>query len=98
MTVGEDAVAENFDKELIGKKPEKEFSVKLPISKDEVDEDVTGKEIVYSVKINYIENEIEIELTDEFVAQNLFDSYQCKTVKELKNAVKMKWNLPMQKF
>lgn len=86
LTIGSGTFIDGFEDQLIGKKPGETIQVKVTFPKDYTNADVAGKDAVFETKINYIEEEQ--KLTDQFVKENLADSYGVTSAKELKKKIK----------
>ena len=86
LTIGSGTFIDGFEDQLIGKKPGETIQVKVTFPKDYTNADVAGKDAVFETKINYIEEEQ--KLTDQFVKENLADSYGVTSAKEMKKKIK----------
>lgn len=74
---------EGFIDGIIGKSVGDEFEMTLQFPAEYEDADYAGKDIVFSVKVNYIVNTIIPELTDEYV-QEVYSYLGLSTVEEYK--------------
>lgn len=88
LTIGSGSFIDDFEDQLIGKKPGDEVTVKVTFPEDYQAEELKGKDAEFKVKINYISKEKEQELTDKFVKENLKDQYGYKSVKDMKKKIK----------
>lgn len=79
LSLGSKTFIEGFEEGVVGMKPgeTKDLNLKFP---DDYHEDLKGKDVVFTVTLNYIEETITPEVNDEFIAKNT--SY--KTVDEFK--------------
>ncbi len=88
LTIGSGTFIDNFEEQLVGKKPGEEVDVTVTFPEDYAQADLAGKEAVFKVKINSIIETVTPELTDEFVKENYETSQGVATVKELKKKTK----------
>ena len=88
LTIGSGTFIDNFEEQLVGKKPGEEVDVTVTFPEDYAQADLAGKEAVFKVKINSIIETVTPELTDEFVKENYEASQGVATVKELKKKIK----------
>ena len=88
LTIGSGTFIDNFEEQLVGKKPGEEVDVTVTFPKDYAQTDLAGKEAVFKVKINSIIETVTPELTDEFVKENYEAAQGAATVKELKKKIK----------
>ncbi|MBO6108241.1 MAG: trigger factor [Eubacterium sp.] len=82
ITLGESGMIPGFDDGIIGMKVGETRDVDLTFPEDYHDEDIAGKKTVFTMKLNYIEEEA--EFNDEFVKENT----DYKTVAEYKEATR----------
>lgn len=79
---------DDFLDQIIDHKPGETFNVYVTFPDPyQNNPDLAGKDSVFEVKINYIEEKVNPELTDEFVAKNFKSSLGFKTVKDLSNYI-----------
>lgn len=88
LTIGSGSFIDNFEEQLIGKKPGSTVKVEVTFPDDYTDDSVAGKDAVFETKINYISVEKEQKVTDKFVKENLKDSYGYTSVKDMKSKIK----------
>ncbi len=88
LTIGSGSFIDDFEDQLIGKKPGDDVTVKVTFPEDYQAEKLKGKDAEFKVKINYISVEKEQELTDKFVKKNLKDQYGYTSVKDMKKKIK----------
>lgn len=84
VTIGVTSYIDDFLEQLIGHTPGETFDVEVTFPDPyENNTDLSGQDAVFGVTINYISETTIPELTDEFVEENLADSYGCSTADEL---------------
>lgn len=83
VTIGVTNYIDDFLEQLIGHSPGESFDVEVTFPEDYFKEDLQGKDAVFAVTLNYIVEKVHPELTDEFVKDNLSDTYGWKTVTEM---------------
>ncbi|MCD8011427.1 MAG: trigger factor [Lachnospiraceae bacterium] len=84
VTIGETSYIDDFLEQLIGHTPGETFDVEVTFPDPyENNTDLSGKDAVFETTINYITETTLPELTDEFVAENLAETYSCSTAEEL---------------
>ncbi len=71
VTIGVTSYIDGFLDQLIGHAPGETFDINVTFPEDYGNEDLNGKDAVFSITINYIEETIVPELDDDFVAENL---------------------------
>lgn len=81
---GKQISVEGFDEQLLGYQTGDTATLNLVLAEDFTDSTIAGKDIVFTVKINSIQEKILPELTDDFVNTNL----NYKTVEEYRNGTK----------
>lgn len=87
LTIGSKTFIDDFEDQLIGHKPGETVEVKVTFPDDYGKEELNGKEAVFTTTINYISVKKEQELTDEFVKENLKDTYGYTSVKDMKEKI-----------
>jgi trigger factor len=76
LIVGTNEFGEDFDKAITGVYTGDELDFSATYDDDYEDEDWAGKTVDFSLTVNDVEEEIEPDLTDDFVSENLgYDSY-----------------------
>ncbi len=83
VTAGSTDFIDDFLTQIIGHTPGDSFDVEVTFPDDYSEETLAGKDAVFATTINYIVNEVTPDLTDEFVTENLTDSYGWTTVAEM---------------
>lgn len=85
VTIGVTSYIDDFLEQLIGHKPGDTFDVNVTFPDPyENNPDLAGKDAVFVTTINYIVEEEDPELTDEFVTENLKDDYGYESVEDVK--------------
>lgn len=99
LTLGNGSIDENFEKQLIGHKPEEIFSVKMTMPDNYEDSFVAGKEVTFSVQIDYIVKSVEIPnvVTDDFIRRHTGYSTLVKYKQYIKKDLKAKAKLKAEK-
>lgn len=90
LEIGSGTFIDGFESGLVGKKVGEEVDLNLTFPEDYSTEDLAGKEVVFHVKINSIQDKTYPTydtLTDEYVAENYGTYYGVSTVDELKKYV-----------
>ena len=88
LTLGSGTYVDNFEEQIVGHYPGETFDVTVTFPEDYGNEDLNGKEAVFETTLNYIENTVTPELSDEWVAENLAATMSLNNVDELKAFVK----------
>ena len=90
LKIGSGTFIDGFESGLIGKKVGETVELNLTFPEDYGSEDLAGKDVVFKVTINSIQDEsypTYDTLTDEYVKDNYNSYYGVSTVKELKEYV-----------
>lgn len=82
ITLGDSEFDETVEKEMIGKKPEDSFEVKLTLS-DDLSESNAGDDAVMKITVKKLEEQVIPELNDDYARNN-----GCDNVDDFKNAMK----------
>lgn len=88
VTIGTTQYIDDFLEQLIGHKPGETFDIEVTFPDDYGVDDLNGKDATFTVTINYIQKTVTPELTDDWVAENLNDTYGWSTVEEMRKGVK----------
>ncbi|WP_156300515.1 trigger factor [Streptobacillus canis] len=83
LELGSKTFIDTFEEQIVGKKVGEEFEVNVKFPEEYHAENLKGKESVFKVKLNGLEEAITPELNDEFAKASGSD-----TVEDLKNAIK----------
>lgn len=84
LEIGSGTFIDGFEDGLVGKKIGGTYDLKLTFPEDYTSEDLAGQDVVFTVTINYVSEEVVPELTDEWVAENS----DVETVDEYKAVIK----------
>ena len=87
VTAGSTDYIDDFLIQIIGHMPGETMDVEVTFPEDYHAEDLKGKDAVFVTTINYINEEIAAELTDEFVAANFGLTDDWATVAELRDGL-----------
>ena len=87
VTIGVTSYIDDFIEQLTGHKPGETFDVNVTFPEDYGQDNLNGKDAVFTVTVNYIVQTVNPELDDAFVAENLSAEYGWKTVSEMKDGV-----------
>jgi trigger factor len=79
-TAGSAELIDDFLTQIIGHMPGETITVEVTFPEDYGREDLNGKEAVFMTTINYI---AEYHITDEFIAENFFESNGWATINEM---------------
>lgn len=85
LTIGSGSFIDGFEDGIIGHKVGEEFDLNLTFPEDYSSEDLAGKDVVFTVKVNSISQKVTPELTDEWVASQSIDDVS--TVEEYRDYV-----------
>ena len=89
-TVGSGKFIDDLDQGLIGLTVGETYDIPCTFPSDYSSSDLAGKDVIFTVTVNYIEEDVVPDLTDEWVAANAstlgYDD--CTTVEELTAAVR----------
>lgn len=87
VTIGVTQYIDDFLEQLVGHTPGETFDVEVTFPEDYGVESLNGKDAVFSVTINYIQETSTPDLTDEWVSQNLQATYGWTTVAEMRQSI-----------
>ena len=88
VTIGVTEYIDDFIEQLIGHTPGETFDIEVTFPEDYGVEELNGKDAVFTVTINYIVESELPELNDDFVKENLAESYGWNTVEEMKSGIR----------
>lgn len=88
VTIGVTSYIDGFLEQLIGHNSLESFDIEVTFPEDYGVDELNGKDAIFSITINTINETVTPELTDAFVAENLSSTYDSNTVEELKTLVK----------
>lgn len=83
VIIGTTEYIDDFLEQLIGHTPGETIEVEVTFPDDYSEESLQGLDAVFTTTINYIEEEVTPEFTDDFVAENLTDDYGWTTADEV---------------
>ena len=88
VTIGVTSYIDDFLEQLIGHTPGETFDIQVTFPDPyQNNTELSGKEAVFKVTINFITETVTPELTDEFVSKNLTASYEWSTVEEMRSEI-----------
>lgn len=87
LTLGSGTFIDGFEDQIVGHMPGETFDVNVTFPEDYQASNLAGKDAVFSTTLNYINEDVTPDLTDEWVSSNLADSMGMNNVAELKNYV-----------
>ena len=95
ITLGNGSIDENFEKQILGHKPEEIFDVKMTLPANYSDNFVAGKEVTFNVQVEYILKSVEIPnvVTDDFIKQHTKYSSLAQYKRHIKKDLKTKAKL-----
>ncbi len=76
VTIGVTQYIDDFLQQLIGHKPGENFDIEVTFPEDYGNEELNGKDAVFNITINHFYKTITPEITDDFIAENLADTYE----------------------
>ena len=88
VTIGVTQYIDDFLDQLVGHKPGETFDVNVTFPEDYGVEELNGKDAVFSVTINYIQETKQPNVTDEWVEQTLKGKYGWTTVAEMDKEIR----------
>ncbi|MBR6609951.1 MAG: trigger factor [Oscillospiraceae bacterium] len=75
VTIGSGRFIPGFEDQIIGHKPGETFDITVTFPEDYGNEELNGKEAVFTITVNHFYKTVLPEITDDFVAENLKDYY-----------------------
>ena len=87
VTIGVTQYIDDFLEQLVGHMPGETFDVEVTFPEDYGVDELNGKDAVFSVTINYINETVYPEIDDAWVEENLSSSYGWITVDEMRQAI-----------
>ncbi|MFO7611288.1 MAG: FKBP-type peptidyl-prolyl cis-trans isomerase [Clostridia bacterium] len=88
VTIGVTSYIDDFLEQLIGHMPDESFDIEVTFPADYSTEELKGKDAVFAITVNYIIGSELPELTDAFVSEFLFESYNWNTVSEMEEGLR----------
>ena len=86
LTIGSGSFVDDFEEQLVGHKPGESLDVEVTFT-DDYTENLAGKDAVFATTINYISETVTPELTDDFVKENLEETYGYTSVDDMKSKI-----------
>ena len=87
VTIGVTQYIDDFLEQLIGHTPGETFDIEVTFPEDYGNEELNGKDAVFNITVNFIQEQVAPELTDEWVTENLSESRGWKTVDEMRSSI-----------
>lgn len=87
VTIGVTNFIDGFLDQLVGHTPGETFDIQVTFPEDYGKEDLNGKDAIFTITLNYIEEKVVPQMSDDFVKENLSESYGYNTVDELKASI-----------
>ena len=97
VTAGTQEFIDDYLFQIIGHKPGETFDVKVTFPENYQSTELAGKEAVFVTTINYIVEDVDLELTDESISKHLSESKGWKTVEDLTKAIHQELRLNLIK-
>lgn len=88
VIIGQTNYIDDFIEQLIGKTPGETYDIEVTFPEDYGQDHLNGKDAVFTTTINYIVEEEEQELTDQFVIDNLGESFGFTSVSDMKESIR----------
>ena len=88
VTIGVTSFVDDFLEQLIGHMPGETVNVEVTFPDDYPEPSLQGKDALFVTEIHYIIEELEAELSDEFVAENMSENYSWTTVEEMVEGIR----------
>lgn len=87
LTLGSGAFIDGFEDQIVGHMPGETFGVNVTFPDDYQATNLAGKDAVFATTLNYINEDVTPDLTDDWVSSNLAESMGMNNVAELKTFV-----------
>lgn len=87
LTLGSGTFIDGFEDQIVGHMPGETFDVNVTFPENYQASNLAGKDAVFSTTLNYINEDVTPDLTDEWVSSNLSESMGMGNVAELKEYV-----------
>lgn len=87
LTLGSGTFIDGFEDQIVGHMPGETFDVNVTFPDDYQATNLAGKDAVFATTLNYINEDVTPDLTDDWVSSNLAESMGMNNVAELKNYV-----------
>lgn len=87
LTLGSGTFIDDFEDQIVGHMPGETFDVNVTFPDDYQATNLAGKDAVFATTLNYINEDVTPDLTDDWVSSNLAESMGMNNVAELKTFV-----------
>ena len=87
LTLGSGTFIDGFEDQIVGHRPGETFDVNVTVPDDYQATNLAGKDAVFATTLNYINEDVTPDLTDDWVSSNLAESMGMNNVAELKTFV-----------
>lgn len=87
LTLGSGTFIDGFEDQIVGHMPGETFDVNVTFPDDYQATNLAGKDAVFATTLNYINEDVAPDLTDDWVSSNLAESMGMNNVAELKTFV-----------
>lgn len=87
LTLGSGTFIDGFEDQIVGHMPGETFDVNVTFPDDYQATNLAGKDAVFATTLNYINEDVTPDLTDDWVSSNLAESMGMNNVAELKTFV-----------
>lgn len=87
LTLGSGTFIDGFEDQIVGHMPGETFAVNVTFPDDYQATNLAGKDAVFATTLNYINEDVTPDLTDDWVSSNLAESMGMNNVAELKTFV-----------
>lgn len=87
LTLGSGTFIDGFEDQIVGHMPGEPFDVNVTFPDDYQATNLAGKDAVFATTLNYINEDVTPDLTDDWVSSNLAESMGMNNVAELKTFV-----------
>lgn len=87
LTLGSGNFIDDFEDQIVGHMPGETFDVNVTFPDDYQATNLAGKDAVFATTLNYINEDVTPDLTDDWVSSNLAESMGMNNVAELKTFV-----------
>ena len=84
LTLGSGTFIDGFEDQIVGHMPGETFDVNVTFPDDYQATNLAGKDAVFATTLNYINEDVTPDLTDDWVSSNLAESMGMNNVAELK--------------
>lgn len=84
LTLGSGTFIDGFEDQIVGHMPGETFDVNVTFPDDYQATNLAGKDAVFATTLNYINEDVTPDLTDDWVSSNLTESMGMNNVAELK--------------